>query len=234
MYSTRPGAVPVASTGRDFSGSTTYYNLIVYSTSRVALERKPTCFGLSLISYLPPNLSRANCSRQIGGQFSSGKSVPETCALVDSWIGFRCESVFRTLPCNATLWSGLEWDVHEFVLTNTRTTGGPEIYAVECKICCRLRELLHGVPRDSLLTQREEGFRYGSTISTLVTELCVLRTFGGVDFSLIFICAQSVPEFLWDRLRASIQFQLVPKRAQYARFSGELMLSSAYPKCPIG
>eukprot|EP01043_Picozoa_sp_COSAG02_P106115 COSAG02_NODE_42109_length_387_cov_8.718750_1_plen_50_part_01 len=35
----------------------------------------------------------------------------------------------------------------------------------------------------------------------LVTELCVLRTFGCVDFSLIFICAQSVPEFLWDRLR---------------------------------
>eukprot|EP01043_Picozoa_sp_COSAG02_P094383 COSAG02_NODE_30825_length_544_cov_3.211236_1_plen_128_part_10 len=35
----------------------------------------------------------------------------------------------------------------------------------------------------------------------VVTELCVLRTFGGVDFSLIFICAQSVPEFLWDRLR---------------------------------
>eukprot|EP01043_Picozoa_sp_COSAG02_P103913 COSAG02_NODE_39912_length_411_cov_0.823718_2_plen_56_part_01 len=28
----------------------------------------------------------------------------------------------------------------------------------------------------------------------LVTELCVLRTFGGVDFSLIFICAQSVSE----------------------------------------
>eukprot|EP01043_Picozoa_sp_COSAG02_P136519 COSAG02_NODE_74871_length_152_cov_1090.283019_1_plen_44_part_01 len=39
-----------------------------------------------------------------------------------------------------------------------------------------------------------------------VAELCLLRMFGGVDFSLIFICAQSVPEFLWDRLRASIQF----------------------------
>eukprot|EP01043_Picozoa_sp_COSAG02_P021478 COSAG02_NODE_1091_length_14628_cov_1693.422810_11_plen_42_part_01 len=37
---------------------------------------------------------------------------------------------------------------------------------------------------------------YGRTV--FVTELCVLRTFGGVDFSLIFICAQSVPEFLWD------------------------------------
>eukprot|EP01043_Picozoa_sp_COSAG02_P024495 COSAG02_NODE_1340_length_13187_cov_6.960804_1_plen_56_part_10 len=36
---------------------------------------------------------------------------------------------------------------------------------------------------------------------TVVAELCVLRTFGGVDFSLIFICAQYVPEFLWDRLR---------------------------------
>eukprot|EP01043_Picozoa_sp_COSAG02_P037238 COSAG02_NODE_2779_length_8046_cov_3.495533_14_plen_32_part_01 len=32
-------------------------------------------------------------------------------------------------------------------------------------------------------------------MSTFVAELCVLRTFGGVDFSLIFICAQSVPEF---------------------------------------
>ena len=55
----------------------------------------------------------------------------------------------------------------------------------------------------------------------IVTELCVLRTFGGVDFSLSFICAQSVSEFLWDRLRASIQFTVMPKRAQYARFSGE-------------
>eukprot|EP01043_Picozoa_sp_COSAG02_P076205 COSAG02_NODE_16073_length_1115_cov_1.236220_2_plen_72_part_01 len=43
---------------------------------------------------------------------------------------------------------------------------------------------------------------------------------GGVDFSLVFIIAQSVPEFLWDRLRASIQFPVMPKRAQYARFSG--------------
>ena len=59
----------------------------------------------------------------------------------------------------------------------------------------------------------------------LVAELCVLRTFGGVDFSLIFICAQSVPEVLWDRLRASIQFPVVPKRAQYARFSGEYISS---------
>eukprot|EP01043_Picozoa_sp_COSAG02_P092158 COSAG02_NODE_28796_length_582_cov_0.958592_1_plen_58_part_01 len=42
-------------------------------------------------------------------------------------------------------------------------------------------------------------------------ELCVLRTFGGLDFSLIFICGQSVSEFLWDRLRASIQF---PRHAQ--------------------
>ena len=54
-----------------------------------------------------------------------------------------------------------------------------------------------------------------------VTELCVLRTFGCPDFLLVFICAQSVPEFLWDRLRASIQFPVMPKRAQYARFSGE-------------
>ena len=62
--------------------------------------------------------------------------------------------------------------------------------------------------------------------SILVTELCVLRTFGGVDFSLIFICAQYVPEFLWDRLRASIQFPVMPKRAQYARFSGEYCSTS--------
>eukprot|EP01043_Picozoa_sp_COSAG02_P017883 COSAG02_NODE_821_length_16794_cov_42.795747_5_plen_117_part_00 len=55
----------------------------------------------------------------------------------------------------------------------------------------------------------------------LPTEPCVLRTFGGVDFSLVFICVQSVSEFLWDRLRASIQFPVMPKRAQYARFSGE-------------
>eukprot|EP01043_Picozoa_sp_COSAG02_P100184 COSAG02_NODE_36274_length_456_cov_6.056022_1_plen_118_part_01 len=34
-------------------------------------------------------------------------------------------------------------------------------------------------------------------IFVLIAELCVLRMFGGVDFSLIFICAQSVPEFLW-------------------------------------
>eukprot|EP01043_Picozoa_sp_COSAG02_P093615 COSAG02_NODE_30119_length_556_cov_17.564551_1_plen_156_part_00 len=33
--------------------------------------------------------------------------------------------------------------------------------------------------------------------------------------------AQYVPEFLWDRLRASIQFPVMPKRAQYARFSGD-------------
>eukprot|EP01043_Picozoa_sp_COSAG02_P008786 COSAG02_NODE_287_length_25647_cov_245.259316_11_plen_49_part_00 len=47
----------------------------------------------------------------------------------------------------------------------------------------------------------------------VVTELCVLRTFRGVDFSLVFLCVQSVPEFLWDRLRASIQFPVMPKRA---------------------
>eukprot|EP01043_Picozoa_sp_COSAG02_P071207 COSAG02_NODE_12919_length_1472_cov_1.332119_1_plen_98_part_00 len=55
----------------------------------------------------------------------------------------------------------------------------------------------------------------------LITKLCVLRTFGGVDFSLTFICGQYVSEFLWDRLRASIQFPVMPKRAQDARFSGE-------------
>ena len=76
------------------------------------------------------------------------------------------------------------------------------------------------------LCTREPQLRRGAgarlvAVGTLVTELCVLRTFGGVDFSLIFICAQYVPEFLWDRLRASIQFPVMPKRAQYARFSGE-------------
>eukprot|EP01043_Picozoa_sp_COSAG02_P069965 COSAG02_NODE_12209_length_1580_cov_1.773126_1_plen_154_part_10 len=34
--------------------------------------------------------------------------------------------------------------------------------------------------------------------AVFVTEPCVLRTFGGVDFSLVFICAQSVSECLWD------------------------------------
>ena len=50
-------------------------------------------------------------------------------------------------------------------------------------------------------------------LSTHLTEPCVLRPFGGVEFSLAFICAQSVPEFLRDRLRASIQFPVMPKRA---------------------
>eukprot|EP01043_Picozoa_sp_COSAG02_P028746 COSAG02_NODE_1757_length_11046_cov_9.787613_6_plen_81_part_00 len=36
----------------------------------------------------------------------------------------------------------------------------------------------------------------------------------------MFICAQSVSEFLWDRLRASIEFTDIPERAQYARFGG--------------
>eukprot|EP01043_Picozoa_sp_COSAG02_P066612 COSAG02_NODE_10426_length_1943_cov_3.264100_2_plen_187_part_00 len=40
-------------------------------------------------------------------------------------------------------------------------------------------------------------------------------------FHWFFISVQSVSEFLWDRLRASIQFHVMPKRAQYARFSGE-------------
>eukprot|EP01043_Picozoa_sp_COSAG02_P077425 COSAG02_NODE_16940_length_1041_cov_2.886412_1_plen_77_part_01 len=52
---------------------------------------------------------------------------------------------------------------------------------------------------------------FNAGVPELVTELCVLRTFGGVDFSLIFTCAQSVPEFLWDGLRASIEFPVMPK-----------------------
>eukprot|EP01043_Picozoa_sp_COSAG02_P020959 COSAG02_NODE_1051_length_14956_cov_3.414216_6_plen_104_part_00 len=74
------------------------------------------------------------------------------------------------------------------------------------------RGRLGGADRELWLVSGDQSF---------VTELCVLRTFGGVDFSLISICAQSVPEFLWDRLPASIQFPVMPKRAQYARFSGE-------------
>eukprot|EP01043_Picozoa_sp_COSAG02_P005050 COSAG02_NODE_135_length_34565_cov_80.368856_4_plen_150_part_00 len=50
-----------------------------------------------------------------------------------------------------------------------------------------------------------EDFQYTCT-TTFVAELCGLRTFGGVNFLLVFICAQSVSEFLWDIFRASIQF----------------------------
>ena len=39
------------------------------------------CACISLIPCLPPNLSREFFSRQIGPQFSSGNSVPETCAM---------------------------------------------------------------------------------------------------------------------------------------------------------
>eukprot|EP01043_Picozoa_sp_COSAG02_P056270 COSAG02_NODE_6650_length_3436_cov_3.932673_3_plen_189_part_00 len=59
------------------------------------------------------------------------------------------------------------------------------------------------IPRYTLHDKSKEMF---------VAELCVLRTFGGVDFSLISICVQYVPEFLWDRLRASIQFHVMPGR----------------------
>ena len=56
----------------------------------------------------------------------------------------------------------------------------------------------------------------------IVTEPCVLlHTFGSIEVSLVFVCGQSVSEFLWDRLRASIKFPVMPKRAQYARFSEE-------------
>ncbi len=58
-----------------------------------------------------------------------------------------------------------------------------------------------------------------------VTEPCVLdlvlHTFGSIEFSLVFVCGQSVSEFLWDILPASIQFPVMPKRAQYARFGQE-------------
>ena len=64
---------------------------------------------------------------------------------------------------------------------------------------------------------------HSSATRIVCTELCVLRTFGGIDFSLVFIRWQSVSEFLWDRLRASIQFPVMPKRAPHARFSGGLI-----------
>eukprot|EP01043_Picozoa_sp_COSAG02_P017272 COSAG02_NODE_779_length_17271_cov_30.596261_7_plen_80_part_00 len=40
-------------------------------------------------------------------------------------------------------------------------------------------------------------------------------------FYWFFICVQSVSEFLWDGLHASIEFPVMPKHAQYARFGGE-------------
>eukprot|EP01043_Picozoa_sp_COSAG02_P017749 COSAG02_NODE_812_length_16908_cov_238.494319_5_plen_122_part_00 len=40
-------------------------------------------------------------------------------------------------------------------------------------------------------------------------------------FHWFFICVQSVSEFLWDGLRASIEFPFMPKHAQYARFGGD-------------
>eukprot|EP01043_Picozoa_sp_COSAG02_P013745 COSAG02_NODE_555_length_20407_cov_11.072878_14_plen_146_part_00 len=40
-------------------------------------------------------------------------------------------------------------------------------------------------------------------------------------FHWFFICVQSVSEFLWDGLHASIEFPVMPKHAQYARFGGE-------------
>eukprot|EP01043_Picozoa_sp_COSAG02_P030197 COSAG02_NODE_1917_length_10388_cov_116.704733_4_plen_175_part_00 len=80
-----------------------------------------TCFGISLISYLPPNLSRAIFSRQIGAQFSSGKSSPDTftpncayCALLGvstfhwflsarnmspNFFGTDCPQVFNFPSC---------------------------------------------------------------------------------------------------------------------------------------
>ena len=59
------------------------------------------------------------------------------------------------------------------------------------------------------------------TVHVFAPEPCVLHTFGSVDFPLGFICGQSVSEFLRDGLPASIQFPVMPKHAQYARFGGE-------------
>ena len=67
------------------------------------------------------------------------------------------------------------------------------------------------------------GYVWPFTLNaTLLLPNCAYCARLGVStFHWFFICAQSVPEFLWDRLRASIQFTVMPKRAQYARFSGE-------------
>eukprot|EP01043_Picozoa_sp_COSAG02_P010114 COSAG02_NODE_350_length_24063_cov_47.131447_12_plen_226_part_00 len=129
-----------------------------------------------------------------------------------------------------TLWQGCG----RAVLTRAKSSAGMfsfTFYAVSVlenstilKTCCR-GPTAHGHhPGNSPSTDSSRHpvlYRSFVPKSTFLTELCVLRTFGGVDFSLIFICAQSVPEFLWDRLRASIQFTVIPKRAQYGRFSGE-------------
>ena len=58
----------------------------------------------------------------------------------------------------------------------------------------------------------------GASACNLLAELCVLRTFGSPQIPLVFICPQSVPAFPWDRLGASIEFPVIPKRAQYAQF----------------
>eukprot|EP01043_Picozoa_sp_COSAG02_P019038 COSAG02_NODE_906_length_16039_cov_4.410289_10_plen_204_part_00 len=89
--------------------------------------------------------------------------------------------------------------------------------------------VLQGRNPTVVLFLRAHLFWVCPNVSTMfVSELCVLRTFGGLDFSLTSICAQSVPEFLWDRLRASTQFPVMPKRAQYmyGRFSGECALGA--------
>eukprot|EP01043_Picozoa_sp_COSAG02_P037863 COSAG02_NODE_2874_length_7845_cov_4.528660_4_plen_109_part_00 len=54
-----------------------------------------------------------------------------------------------------------------------------------------------------------------------VAELCVLRTFGVSTFHLFLSARNMSLNFIWDRLPASIQFPVMTKRAQYARFSGE-------------
>ena len=62
----------------------------------------------------------------------------------------------------------------------------------------------------------------------LLAELCVLRTFGSPQIPLVFICPQSVPAFPWDRLGASIEFPVIPKRAQYAQFGCQYRYGTYY------
>ena len=61
-------------------------------------------------------------------------------------------------------------------------------------------------------------------LHALLAELCVLRTFGSPQIPLVFICPQSVPAFPWDRLGASIEFPVIPKRAQYAQFGCQYLI----------
>eukprot|EP01043_Picozoa_sp_COSAG02_P070545 COSAG02_NODE_12534_length_1529_cov_14.772113_1_plen_136_part_10 len=65
-----------------------------------------------------------------------------------------------------------------------------------------------------------------------VTELCVLRTFGGVDFSLIFICAQSVPEFFGTYCAQVFNFPSCPNVRNTHGSVGSMVLLDPYMYIP--